>query len=77
MKKITTHIKYETTCLSNCCNSSVTALEPMTFYMMVKKIKQKIECDHCKKECQDNWVPVYEYIGEGSYRKIVYTIKTK
>lgn len=71
------HIKDQKICLSECCNAEVRATEHMTIQMVIEKIPQKVECSNCNKICKRNWFPLYQYIGEGSYRKIEYTIKTK
>ena len=71
MKDFTTHPKNLIIGKSQCCDAN-TATIPACFGDPSITI-----CTNCHTETTINWKPVYENVGQGTWRKIEYPVKSK
>jgi hypothetical protein len=71
MKEFTSHPKNLVIGKSQCCDAN-TAIIPACLGDPSMTI-----CTNCCHETITNWKPVYENVGQGTWRKIEYPVKSK
>lgn len=70
MKNKTSHAKNLQIRLSQCCTGKTYTI-PACFSEPAFTF-----CDTCKTQCDVVWLPLYQEVGKGTWRKIDYSLQT-